>query len=183
MKQFDNRTAEEIKHYVYCLIDPRTQKPFYIGKGQGNRVFAHARDALENADTTDKLDTIREIVGSGLKVDYLIIRHGMDDATAHAVETALIDFAGRFDLGLTNLVLGHQSSAFGIMTAEEVQRKYRAEPLKSLGEGCVISDNRIPSLKYVLSEYGGFIVEVFEAHRWYRKKDHNGKVRWGFEGR
>jgi len=209
MKQFDNRTAEEIKHYVYCLIDPRTQKPFYIGKGQGNRVFAHARDALENADTTDKLDTIREIVGSGLKVDYLIIRHGMDDATAHAVETALIDFAGRFDLGLTNLVLGHQSSAFGIMTAEEVQRKYRAEPLKSLGEGCVmininktyrrargtksfydatkeswvISDKRIPSLKYVLSEYGGFIVEVFEAHRWYRKKDHNGKVRWGFEGR
>jgi len=146
MKQFDNRSAEEIKHYVYCLIDPRTQKPFYIGKGQGNRVFAHARDALENADTTDKLDTIREIVGSGLKVDYLIIRHGMDETMAHAVETALIDFAGRFDLGLTNLVLGHQSSAFGIMTAEEVQRKYRAEPLTSLGERCVMINWSSPGL-------------------------------------
>jgi len=209
MNKFDNRTTEEIGYYVYALIDPRNEKPFYIGKGKENRVFAHARNALEQIHVSDKLDTIREIINSGQRVDYLIVQHGLNEETAFAVETALIDFAGHFALGLTNIALGHQSSAFGIMTAAEVQRKYRAEPLKSLGDGCVIininktyrrakgsksfyeatkeswviSKQRIPKLKYVLSEYGGFIVEVFEADEWYQVKDHSGKERWGFNGK
>lgn len=211
MEEFDKKTAEEIGYYVYCLIDPRTGKPFYIGKGKGNRVFAHARDALEQTDATDKLDAIRDIINSGHRVNYVIVRHGMNEETAFAVETALIDFAGRFELGLTNVVLGHKSSAFGIMTTEEIQRKYQAEPLTSLGDGCVIininrtykrakgaksyydatkeswviNEKRIPSLKYVLSEFGGFIVEVFEVDEagWYKVKDPRGKVRWGFNGK
>ena len=211
MNEFDTKTAEEIGYYVYALIDPRNEKPFYVGKGKGNRVFAHARDALEQATTTDKLDTIREIVGAGLRVDYVIVQHGLNEETAFAVETSLIDFASRFDLGLTNVVLGHRSSAFGMMTADELQQKYRAEPLTSLGDGCVIininktyrrakgtksfyeatkqswviNEKRIPTLKYVLSEYGGFIVEVFEVDEngWYEVEDHNGRRRWGFNGR
>jgi hypothetical protein len=211
LKEFDTKTAEEIGYYVYCLVDPRTEKPFYVGKGKGNRVFAHARDALEQPNATDKLDTIREIVNVGQQVDYVIVRHGMNEETSFAVESALIDFTGRFDFGLTNVVLGHKSSAFGIMTADEVQVKYKAEPLNSLGEGCVIininrtyrrakgsksfyeatkeswviNEKRIPTLKYVLSEYGGFIVEVFEVDPdgWYKIKDPNGKVRWGFNGK
>lgn len=211
MKEFDKRTAEEIGYYVYALIDPRTEKPFYVGKGKANRVFAHARDALEQTDATDKLDTIRDIINAGQRVDYVIVQHGLNEETAFAVETALIDFAGRFDLGLTNIALGHKSSAFGIMTADELQQKYVAEPLKSLGEGCVIininrtyrrargsksfydatkeswviNEKRIPTLRYVLSEYSGFIVEVFEVDKggWYQVKDPRGKVRWGFNGK
>ena len=138
------------------------------------------------------------------------MQHGLTEETAFAVETALIDFAGRFDLGLTNLVLGRKSSAFGIMTADELLRKYQAEPLKSLGDGCVIininqsyrrakgtksfyeatkeswviNEKRIPTLKYVLAEYGGFIVEVFEVDKegWYEVEDAKGKKRWGFTG-
>jgi hypothetical protein len=211
LKEFDTKTAEEIGYYVYCLVDPRTKKPFYVGKGKENRVFAHARDALEQPNPTDKLDTIREIIKTGQQVGYLIVQHGMTEETAFAVETALIDFAGHFDLGLTNIVLGHKSSAFGIMTADEVQLKYKAEPLDALGDGCVIininrtykrakgsksfyeatkeswviSEKRIPTLKYVLSEYGGFIVEVFEVNHdgWYKTKDPSGKARWGFNGK
>lgn len=211
MKEFDKKTAEEIGYYVYCLVDPRTEAPFYVGKGKENRVFAHARDALEQPHVTDKLDTIREIINAGFQVDHVIVRHGLNEETAFAVESALIDFAGRFDLGLTNVVLGHKSSAFGIMTADEVQQKYKAEPLQSLGEGCVIininrtykrakgsksfyeatkeswiiNEKRIPSLSHVLSEYGGFIVEVFEVDEggWYQTKDSSGKTRWGFNGK
>lgn len=209
MDRFDTKTEETIGNYVYCLVYPRSQMPFYIGEGMGNRVFAHAKGAVENAIPTDKLDTIREIIDQGSKVDYIILRHGMNAETAFAVESALIDFANHFDLGLTNIVLGHKSSVFGLMTVDELQRKYTAEPLTSLGEGCVIininrtykrakgtksfydatkeswviKESRIPSLKYALSEYGGFIVEVFEIDDWYSIKDHNGKTRWGFDGK
>ena len=209
MDAFDKKTEETIGYYVYCLVDPRSQTPFYIGKGKGNRVFSHAKGAIDNPVATDKLGTIKEIIKHGSKVNYIIVRHGMNEETAFAVETALIDFASYFNLGLTNIVLGHQSSAFGLMTVDEIQRKYTAEPLTSLGEGCiiininrtyqrakgtksfydatkeswVINEKRIPSLKYALSEYGGFIVEVFEVDDWYSIEDHNGRTRWGFNGK
>lgn len=208
---FDKRTEEAIGFYVYCLIDPRDDKPFYVGKGVGNRVFAHANDALESVTASDKLDIIRDITGAGLNVSYVIVRHGLDEQTAFSVETALIDFLNFFDVGLTNIVLGHSSSVLGLMTVDEVKRKYTAKPLDELGDDCVIininrtykrakgtksfyeatkeswvmAEWRVKKTKYVLSEYGGFIVEVFEVDEggWYKTVDHNGKQRWGFEGK
>jgi hypothetical protein len=29
------------KHYVYQLVDPRTNKPFYIGEGKEQRAWSH----------------------------------------------------------------------------------------------------------------------------------------------
>ena len=209
MKEFDRRTIEQIGAYVYCLVDPISQKPFYIGKGNGNRVFQHAKDALDNPSEGDKIETIRKIRNAGKEVDYVIIQHGLDHNTAFAIETALIDFTKHFYEGLANIVVGRKSSAFGIMTAEEIQRKYHAPPLEELGEGCVIINinktyrrakgtksfydatrkswvidkRRIPSLRYVLSEYAGFVVKVFEVDRWYQIESPTGRTRWAFEGR
>lgn len=33
--------AEQLGWYVYLLRDPRDAEVFYVGKGRGNRVFAH----------------------------------------------------------------------------------------------------------------------------------------------
>ena len=41
MNAFNQKTIEELKYYVYCLIDPRDSKIFYVGKGKGNRVFQY----------------------------------------------------------------------------------------------------------------------------------------------
>lgn len=208
MKEFDSRTIEQIGAYVYCLLDPKG-KPFYIGKGNGNRVFQHAVNALKDASENDKVEVIRKIIEAGNQVDHVIIQHGLDDKTAFSIEAALIDFAKYFEIGLMNIELGHKSSAFGIMTVEEIQRKYHAPPLEVLGEGTVIINinktyrrakgaktfyeatrqswvidkRRIPRLKYVLSEYAGFIVEAFEVYRWYTVETSNGRTRWAFEGR
>lgn len=208
MEAFDASTREAIGYYVYCLIDPSSGKPFYVGKGTGDRVFAHARGALENPHDSDKLNIIRRIIDDDRQVGHVIVRHGLNEETAFAIETAIIDFACRFDIKLENVALGRKSSAFGIMTADEVLRKYQAEPLRCLPDGFiiininrtyrrakgsksyyeatkeswVIASRRVPDLKYVLSEYRGFIVEVFEVENWYTVKDHNGKGRWGFNG-
>jgi len=36
---FSNAVIEQLSYYVYLLIDPRTDKVFYVGKGAGNRIF------------------------------------------------------------------------------------------------------------------------------------------------
>ena len=47
---FNQQTIESLAYYVYALIDPRDNRIFYIGKGKGNRIFQHAKDALDCND-------------------------------------------------------------------------------------------------------------------------------------
>ena len=63
--EFKQTVIEALQYYVYCLVDPRDKKIFYIGKGVGNRVFNHAADALDENNESLKLDTIREIHSAG----------------------------------------------------------------------------------------------------------------------
>jgi hypothetical protein len=60
-----------VKYYVYHLIDPRDGLPFYVGKGCGNRIEAHERQARltgEKLTRTAKCNRIRRIWGAGLSV-------------------------------------------------------------------------------------------------------------------
>ncbi len=123
---FPPGVAEAIGYYVYRLIDPRNGETFYVGKGKGNRVFAHARAAadLEGDPTDNKLQRIREIERMWLDVIYVIHRHGMDEATALEVEAALIDAYP----GLTNQQGGHGSNDNGVMHVCEIIDRYEAKP-------------------------------------------------------
>ena len=47
---FTPEVIEQLQYYVYRLIDPRTGQTFYVGKGKGNRLYAHINDALKNFD-------------------------------------------------------------------------------------------------------------------------------------
>jgi len=47
-----------MKFYVYRLIDPRSGVTFYVGKGQGNRVFTHIHEQLGENDPNLKLTSI-----------------------------------------------------------------------------------------------------------------------------
>lgn len=136
---FPPGVAAKLKTYVYRLIDPRDGETFYVGKGRGDRVFAHIREQVEDDGEVDsKLKRIREIHLAGFEVAHVIHRHGMDDSTAFEVEAALIDAYP----GLTNAVGGAGSNDFGVMHAKEVIYRYCAAPAEFKHKAVLISVNR-----------------------------------------
>jgi len=195
---FDEKTQQKLKSYVYMLLDPKDNKPFYIGKGKSNnRVFDHMNCALTDLDTsTLKYDKIREIKERGQEVKHIIVRHGLSDKDAFEIEASLIDTLHYCGLLLSNIQGGHNSVEKGLMTSEEIIRLYNAQPLDKMGKDCMlininktyvrgngtnpiyqatkeiwlISKWRLPQIKYVLSEFRGLIVEVFEVKDWYAKQ-------------
>jgi hypothetical protein len=49
---FSETVCNSLGNYVYRLIDPRNGETFYVGKGKGNRVFAHIQGELKYANHT-----------------------------------------------------------------------------------------------------------------------------------
>ena len=138
MQAFPPEVTEKLKTYVYRLIDPRNGETFYVGKGKGNRVFAHIRAEIEGDDPGEKLRRIHEIRASGFDVAHVIHRHGLDVSTASEVEAALIDAYP----GLTNAVAGSGSNEFGAMHAQEIVNKYQAVPAEFKHRAIIINVNR-----------------------------------------
>ena len=132
---FDVNTQKALQFYVYCLIDPRDNKVFYIGKGQKNRVFEHikAADSGQNMDVVfPKLERINSIKNKNHQVRHVIVRHGLTEDQAFRIEATLIDFLGYLGEDLTNEVAGRHSIRFGVMHSDEIMRIYNAKPLSNL---------------------------------------------------
>src|SRR5487761_2181843 len=137
---FSADVAAKLGTYVYRLIDPRNGETFYVGKGKGNRVFAHIRVAqdLEGDALDNKTMRIYEIRNAGFAVGHVIHRHGMDDRTAFEVEGALIAAYP----GLPNIAGGAGNSDRGVMHAREIIRRYEAEPAVFHHKALLINVNR-----------------------------------------
>jgi hypothetical protein len=194
---FDVRTIQELKFYVYLLIDPVSQLPFYVGKGEGNRVFDHMNEAKEGKRGTDKLETIQAILKNNMTVEHVIVRHGLTEKMAFEIEASLID-TFRYIPSFNSFVKGNiqggmNSIENGLMSSDEIKRKYNASPLNYIPEDTIIininssykrasgndriykatkerwrmKDPRGGHISFVLSEYKGLIVEVFQVDRWY----------------
>jgi uncharacterized protein len=135
---FTPEVSEKLKTYVYRLIDPRNGETFYVGKGQGNRVFDHIREQVDDTDPSNKLRRIRDIHLAGFDVGHVIHRHGMDDRTAFEVKAAIMD---AYPV-LTNEVSGRASAEFGAMHAKEIIRWYTATPAVFDHKAVLINVNR-----------------------------------------
>lgn len=131
LNSFPKEIHGNLGAYVYKLIDPRNGAVFYIGKGKGDRVFAHTNGILINDtakeeyedDESLKVKTIRDIYNSGLAPINIIVRHGMTDDEAFLAEAVLIDSTP----GLTNRSGGHGSNDKGPTSTNQLIERYKAK--------------------------------------------------------
>jgi hypothetical protein len=92
-KYFKQET--EIMYYVYQLVDPRNNQPFYIGKGKGRRANTHLWQIPEtrNVYKENKIASIRKD-GLEPEIEY-IAENIIDESLAYTIESALIKKYGR----------------------------------------------------------------------------------------
>lgn len=198
--EFPPEVIEKLQYYVYRLIDPRNGETFYIGKGKGNRVFAHVHGYIEEDSLSEKMTRIHNIKLSGFEVAHVIHRHGMSEKTAFEVEGALIDAYP----GITNIMDGHRNNEFGAMHSKEIINRYSAEIAEFKHKALLISVNRsaLESSLYEATRYAwrlkkekasqaelilptvqGIIVGAFVASNWLEATIANFPSREPVEGR
>jgi len=204
-ESFPPEVISKLQYYVYRLIDPRNGETFYVGKGNGNRVFAHACGDIEVLSLSEKMSRIRSIRLAGFKVAHVIHRHGLSEKSAFEVEGALIDAYP----GITNVMDGQGNNEFGAMHSSEVIKRYCAEVAEFKHKALLISVNRsaLDSSLYEATRYAwrlsqskasqaeiilptvqGLIVGAFVANEWLDASTENfpgresSKGRYGFNG-
>lgn len=121
------------KWYVYELADPITGLAFYIGKGSGNRMYAHQREA-EKGVCSKKCNKIRSLISRHGKIDIRQVALFKEEQDAYDHETDVIAFYGLESL--TNIMPGGQVA----WDRRKVERKSRAQQ-KSLTLAQVLSNH------------------------------------------
>ncbi len=179
IRNFSPKTMEALGYYVYVYSDPDTKKPFYVGKGKGNRAFQHLDDQSEN----DKVRKIAEIKARGKEPLIEILVHGLNEETALKVEAAAIDLIGIDHL--TNQQRGHDSSTYGKIEVSMLEARYVCKKLSLEDIGMSIRNRQIKlnmlflytmvwSLRYI-NRCSGFQVfqHLLQGRNLLRRKDVN----------
>jgi hypothetical protein len=176
--------AEKLRHYVYLYIDPRNERVFYVGKGQGSRALEHLGGAANPAVR----QTIKQVHRAGLEVRIDILRHGLGPREALETEAAAIDAYG---LGaLENRVRGHLGDSSGRVRLSDLVRYLEPREIKPR-EGCMlirinktyrpgmspldlyeatrgiwrIKVKRAKKVRYALAVYDSSVLEAYELAR------------------
>lgn len=187
-KEFVPNAMEELKYYVYVYSDPDTKKPFYIGKGKGNRCFHH----LFQVGESEKIQKLQQLKDEGKEPLIEILVHGVDEETAFKVEAAAIDLIGIENL--TNLQKGHHANTFGRIDVDELNARFSRRIIKKeditenvllirinqqyhygmtdfeLYEATrtcwVVNQGKADKLQYAFAVYNGMIMEVYQITAW-----------------
>ena len=74
---FSAFVPEQVGWDVHALRSPMDGRVFYVGRGEGNRVFAHAKDAQvsdEGVTVSQKVGLINDSHAQELDVETIIVR-------------------------------------------------------------------------------------------------------------
>lgn len=94
-----------MNYYVYILIDPRSNKPFYVGKGKKNRAMSHLKETIETTTNLRKYNKIQSILKAGLTPTILYHTVNVSESNAYDIESKLINQYGRKDYEKDGILL------------------------------------------------------------------------------
>jgi uncharacterized protein len=205
--------ASKMGHYVYLYVDPRTRRPFYVGKGKGPRALAHLGKIKRSRKATI-LGELRRLHRSP-QID--ILAHGLpNEEMAYRIEAAVIDALGA--RRLTNEVRGWGSVQSGRLSLRRLIAYYRAVPARIQHPVIIVRINRLydPDMRenalyeatrgvwrvnvaratraqYALATFQGIVLEVYKVKSWHLAgstayktrslRDLRQPGRWEFRGR
>jgi len=115
--------------YTYCIIDPDSRQPFYVGKGSGTRMYEHnrVRSRLTNPLLKNKLCKLYQ---RGKKPVYEKVLINVSEAEAFQKEKELISYYGRL-INHTGILCNLTEGGEGNSTAwTNVRRKILSTKMK-----------------------------------------------------
>lgn len=132
--------------YVYELVDPRTDVVFYVGKGTGDRINDHEREARRGV-CSKKTNKINKIIAQKLEIIKRKVAYFCDEQVAYDFETEVI---ARYGLeNLTNVMPGGQKA----FERRMVIRQRRIEQPKPLIDWFTQNQNKAERVFEVFAEW------------------------------
>jgi hypothetical protein len=114
--------------YVYELIDPRSGEVFYVGKGKGNRIDEHEKEA-QSGYPSYKCNKIRSIWEDGHEIIKQKVAEFWDEDAAYEHEEERIVSIGLDNL--TNITGGGKRKAIDYQISKIFkQKRERTEPTR-----------------------------------------------------
>ena len=137
-KSLSHAVAAKLGHYVYLYVDPRSNKPLYVGKGTGARVLAH----LKSKSTKNFPAVLKRLRAEGREPIIQILAHRLPSAqVALQVEAAVIDALGIENL--KNRVHGWRSRQRGLALLNELVARYTGRRVKITHKVIMMRINRL----------------------------------------
>lgn len=200
------KKKREGRFYVYICTNPLTGKPFYVGKGAGERAYAH----LKQTGNKKLAATIKAIKGKGEKPVIEVLCGKMTQSDALAAEAAVIEFVGKDKLD--NIVSGH-THGYGRMTFDEYLAVTKGEEVEVTHKALLLNVNQkfnrnmmkkdgtttkalrditcaewsmgkdAEKAEYAFAVYHGIVREVYQIQEWEPPRIVNKKERRAFTGK
>ena len=105
--------CDEERFYVYHLIDPRTNVPFYVGKGTGFRYYAHFSDNPNTCRNKRLFGHIKKMRAEGVEPIAIKIKENLKEIDAFLIEEQEIKKYGRIKLDEGGILFNLQEGGFG----------------------------------------------------------------------
>jgi hypothetical protein len=133
-------------YYIYQYLDPRTNLPFYIGKGSGDRMYRHLAETKDKTENRKKYAVIKGLQNKGLEPIVEKIAENLTEVVAYEMERKLIEQYGRRDLDeggiLTNICtdnrpphfIGENHPRYGTKHSKETIKRFVEMRSKNKGK-------------------------------------------------
>jgi hypothetical protein len=133
VNNFDARTLNKHmnQYYVYQLVDPRTNTPFYIGEGKGKRAYSHL-NFTSGCNNPHKDRIIKKIQSSGNQVVVEIIKSNLSKEQSVKLEEEIIKHIGIENL--SNICLNANPPILAGSSNGFYQKTHSDETKRRLGQ-------------------------------------------------